>query len=127
MSAHLASDVLRRLIVASSRPVGPVSGGSVSNRLQGHWAQPRSRCHSNDGSQGAQSSRGRVLLGKESRHRSSTRSLRAFLLLCHPTCLVTFMASCSSLASYLYGRYMRATMSLSNLPLSSDFKVSVRS
>ena len=44
-----------------------------------------------------------------------------------PSCLVTSMASCSSLASYLYGGYMRAMMSLSNLPLSSDFKVSVRS
>lgn len=44
-----------------------------------------------------------------------------------PTTPATFMASCSSLASNLYGGYMRATMSLSNLPLSSDCKVSVRS
>lgn len=56
-----------------------------------------------------------------------TQSSSAFLPLPHPICLVTFMASCSSLASYRYGGYMRATMSLSNLPLSSDFKVSVRS
>lgn len=44
-----------------------------------------------------------------------------------PTCLVTFMASYSSLASYLYGGYMRAMMSLSNSALSSDFSVSMRS
>lgn len=37
------------------------------------------------------------------------------------------MASYSSFASYLYGGYIRATMSLSKSPLSSDFRLSIRS